>query len=65
MQLDTEVYPTNLCHFLKKGLYQFNILIGANNIKPVRITLEINHTGRWFSDESIMLKEGIFIRIIY
>jgi len=61
LYLDTEVDPTNLCNLLKKGEYRFHIIIAADNIKPIRQTLECNFTGEWYNDVTEMFKKGVVI----
>ena len=61
---DLEVVPLTLSHLIPLGKYRLVIKIGAGNIKPLRKTLQINLTGKWFEDEAKMLDESIGIRIL-
>jgi len=61
---DLEVTPFTLSHLIPPGKYRLILLIGAANCRPVRKTLEITLTGKWFEDEARMLGEGIGIRIV-
>lgn len=61
---DTEVRPNTLCYLVPPGTYRMVLIISAANTKPVKKTVEINHTGKWYDEESEMFSKGIEIRIL-
>jgi hypothetical protein len=64
LSLDTYVKPNTLSHLLPPGKYRLTVVVAANNVKPKKITLQINMTGNWFDDERRMLTEGIGVEIL-
>lgn len=48
-------------YIVKPGRYRFSITIGSANAKSVTQTYELNFTGKWTEDESIMSKKEIKI----
>lgn len=64
LSLDLEVKPNTMSHLLEPGIYRLTLLIASSNTKPIEKTLEINHTGEWFSDETKMLSEGVGLKIV-
>jgi hypothetical protein len=64
MSFHTAIKPYNLTHLVGPGEYRIELVLAWENCKPVRRTLEINHTGQWFDDERKMLSEGIGISLV-
>jgi hypothetical protein len=56
--------PFSKTHCLASGTYQVELFVAAANTKPQKIKIEINHTGKWFDDESKMLSMGVGLQII-
>ena len=64
LSFDTIDRPYTLSYLQPPGKYQLTILISASNSTPQKRILEINLTGRWFSEEARMLEDGVGIRVI-
>lgn len=62
--LDTHVKSFTLSHLIRPASYQLRIIIAAANTKPIRKTLEINLTGKWFEEEREMLDQGVGITML-
>ncbi len=62
--LDVQAPPLTMSHVLAPGKYRLEIMIGAANSNPIKKTLEISVTGRWFDDQATMLGEGVGLRIV-
>lgn len=64
LSFDTIDRPYTLSYLQPPGKYQLTILISASNSNPIKRILEINLTGKWFSEEAKMLEDGVGIRAI-
>lgn len=62
-ELDIEVPPNTGSHLLKIGEYKIELLIAAENVKPVTKDIILNFRGPWNEVEDIMYRDGIGIRI--
>jgi hypothetical protein len=56
--------PTNQRNIVGPGEYQLDILIAAENCKPVERTVHIFVSGTWINDEEKMLRDGVRARIV-
>ena len=48
----------------QSGNYKLEIIVAASNSKPIKKTLEINVTGKWYDDLQEMVSKGIGIKIL-
>lgn len=58
-EFDLEIAPNTLSHLQPPGFYRIEIKLAAANMEPITKTIEINHTGDWYADESKMFSDGI------
>jgi hypothetical protein len=56
--------PFNKSHLVSPGIYRLHVVVAANNAPVLKKTLEINHTGKWFSDPEAMAVDGIGFRVL-
>lgn len=59
--LETEVEPNTGSHILEPGKYRLELWISAANFKPIKRTLEIFISGKWYDDENEMISTGASI----
>jgi hypothetical protein len=64
LELDLEVAPNTLTHFVPPGAYRLEMRLAAANAEPVTKTIEINHTGDWYPDENKMFSDGFGMKEI-
>jgi hypothetical protein len=64
LTFDLMVYPNHKGHIIGPGVYQLDIILTAENTKPIRRTVEISIPGPWYSNESKMLSDGVGVRIL-
>lgn len=62
--LAAKVIPFTGTTFLSPGIYRLSFQVAAENVDPQAYTIEINHTGDWFREESRMLGEGVGLTIV-
>jgi hypothetical protein len=62
LTLDLEMEPNTRTHLLAPGVYRLLLRIAASNRMPATSTIEITHTGNWYSTESQMFADGIGFR---
>lgn len=60
--LDTEATPNTLVNHLGPGANQLTLRIGTTDCPPLEGSFAINHTERWFDDESEMNLLGTSVR---
>ncbi len=63
-EFDLEVAPNTISHLIPPGIYRIELKLAASNFKPKTITIEINHTGDWYTNEKKMFADGIGLREI-
>ncbi len=51
--------PNHKGHIIGPGEYELDILVAAENAKPRKETLAIRLTGKWYADETKMLRDGV------
>lgn len=61
--LDLAVKPATGTYLLRTGRYRIVLATAAANAGLVRRTVELNLTGRWFSDEMQMLTQGVGLKL--
>ena len=64
LELDLEAAPNTLSHLISPGIYRVELKIAAANVEPITKTIELNHTGEWYTDEYKMFSEGIGMKEI-
>lgn len=58
-----EVFPKpNSCsHLIEKGNYQLEVVIGADNCKPIKSEFGIEFDGKWFAGDNVMMDKHVII----
>lgn len=64
LAFDLAVAPYHLGHIVGPGTYHLDILVAAENSRPLLKTVEISLSGDWYADESRMLRDGVGVRIL-
>ncbi len=64
LAFDLMVSPNNMTHIIGPGRYQLDILVAAENARPLPQTLEITLPGPWYADADRMLRDGVGIRVL-
>jgi hypothetical protein len=64
LELDLEVAPNTLTHLLPPAVYRLEMKLAAANAEPETKTIEINHTGDWYSEETKMFSDGFGMKEI-
>jgi hypothetical protein len=62
--LDVEVQTNTLSHLLAPGIYHLLLRIAASNSKPIERTVEIGLNGEWNDDETVMLTQNVYARLL-
>lgn len=65
LELDLEVAPNTLTHLLSPAVYRLEMKLAAANLEPETKTIEINHTGDWYSEETKMFSDGFGMKEIF
>jgi len=58
------VKPNHRGHIVGPGTYHLALQIAAENARPIQRTVEINVPGPWYPDGTIMLRDGVGIRLL-
>jgi hypothetical protein len=61
--LQLEVFPTGSRNRLAPGYYVLELLVGAANADPVTTYVELNLKGTWSTDEAVMFREHVGVKI--
>ena len=61
---DLMVAPNHRGHIVERGKYKLDILVAADNVRPISQTLFISLPRTWYSDGEKMLREGVGIRVL-
>lgn len=61
--LEVFVRSNTLEYLLPPGEYEIKVQVAASNAKPKTFLFHLNHTGKWFSDESKMYSDGLGLNI--
>jgi len=64
LSFDTLVSANTKGHLQPPGKYQLGVIVAAENATAVYKSIEIHLTGDWYSDEELMLKDGVGFRPI-
>jgi len=63
LTFDLIAAPTHKGHIIAPGEYRLNIIIAAENAHRIEKTVSLSLKGRWFSDETRMLRDGVGVTI--
>jgi len=55
--------PNHRGHIVGPGEYRLETLVAAENARPLRETIEISVRGKWYQDETQMLRDGVGVRL--
>ena len=64
LELDLEVAPNTLIHLVPPAVYRLELKLAAANAEPETKTIEINHTGDWYLEETKMFSDGFGMKEI-
>lgn len=57
------VAPNHRGHIIGPGEYRLDILVAAENVRPIRRTIAISLRGIWDADETRMLRDGLGVTV--
>jgi len=63
LAFDLMVAPNHKGHIIGPGEYQLEILVAAENVRPIKRTIAISLRGSWDADETRMLRDGVGVTI--
>jgi hypothetical protein len=63
LAFDLMVAPNHKGHIVGPGEYQLDILVAAENARPIRRTVAVSLHGTWDADETRMLRDGAGVTI--
>jgi hypothetical protein len=63
LAFDLTVAPNHKGHIIGPGDYQLDILVAAENGRPIKQTITISLKGTWDADETNMLRDGVGVSI--
>jgi hypothetical protein len=64
LAFDLVAHSTHKGHVVGPGEYQLDIIVAAENARPLTRTVEITLRGPWYPDESRMLRDGVGVSIL-
>ncbi|MGH2359405.1 MAG: hypothetical protein ACRDGM_02535 [bacterium] len=64
LTFDLMVAPNHRGHIIGPGEYFLEILVAAENAKPVPKTVRLNLPGPWYPDETRMLRDGVGVEVL-
>lgn len=64
LSFDTRTKSNTKGHLQPSGAYRLEIVVAAENAKPLSSILRIETTGEWINDEDRMLSDGVAFGII-
>jgi hypothetical protein len=64
LAFEVVVIPNHKGHIVGPGKYRLEVLIAAENARPVCKTIEISLQGAWYPDQAQMLRDGVGMRIM-
>lgn len=64
MAFDLQSSPNHKGHIVGPGTYLLEVLVAAENRRPVRRTIEIELKGPWSPDETTMLRDHMSIKVL-
>jgi len=63
LAFDLMVAPNHRGHIVGPGDYELDIVVAAENARPITRTLQISLRGAWHPDETTMLRDGVGVTI--
>jgi len=63
MAFDLMVAPNHRGHIVGPGEYELDVLVAAQNVRPLRKTVKLRLPGDWYADEQRMLRDGVGITV--
>jgi hypothetical protein len=63
LAFDLMVAPNHRGHIIGPGEYQLDILVAAENVRPLKRTVTISLQGTWDADETTMLRDGVGVSV--
>ena len=64
LAFDLMAAPNHKGHIVGPGEYQLDILVAAENARPIKRTIAISLRGTWNPDETIMLRDGVGVTML-
>jgi hypothetical protein len=64
LAFDLMAAPNHRGHIIGPGEYQLEILVAAENVRPIKRTITISLRGPWNADETGMLRDGVGMTIV-
>lgn len=63
LTFDLVVAPNHKGHIIGPGDYKLDILVAADNVRPVKGKIAISLRGTWDADETKMLRDGVGVSV--
>ncbi len=63
LAFDLMAAPNNREHIIGPGEYQLDVLVAAENARPIRRTIAISLPGTWYTDKTQMLRDGVGVTV--
>jgi hypothetical protein len=64
LAFDLMVAPNHRGHIIGPGEYRLDILVAAENVRPIKRTIAISLRGIWDADETRMWRDGVGVTIV-
>lgn len=64
LAFDLMVAPSHLGHIVGPGLYRLDVVVAAENARPLRKTVEILLPVAWYPNEAQMLRDGVEVTVL-
>jgi len=63
LTFDLIAQPNHKGHIIGPGEYELDLLVAADNARPSSHTVTISLPGRWYEDETRMLRDGVGVAV--
>ncbi len=63
LAFDLMAAPNHRGHIIGPGEYRLDILVAAENVRPIKRTISISLRGTWDADEGRMLRDGVGVNV--
>jgi len=63
MAFDLMAAPNHRGHIVGPGEYEMEVLVAAENARPLRKIVKLRLTGDWYADEQRMLRDGVGVTV--
>jgi len=64
LTFDLIAKPNHQGHIVRPGSYRLDLMLAAENARPIRRVLEIELRGPWYPEEEQMLRDGVGMRVV-